>query len=583
MEFAAKVKITNRVYQKEYDDTNSTPFKDLEKEFKEEMGQIYKNVDGYRDVKIVSVINGSIDVNFTIIMEINMPNNVSAIDREVGNRTKEFVKQLEHASARDCTQQPQEIFRQKHSRNQRHTSSATTATTSSGHHGHTPASSATTSSATTAHHSRNQRHHVRHHVVGHNGQHSRKQRHHIVGHHSQHSRNHHHHLTDHDYHHSHNHNHHLTGHYYHHSHNHNHHLTEKPSFSLASFYEVSETCENGGTHDGIKCLCLSNFYGPKCEFPVEDIPLEVESVPVTVEVQVKITNREFEPELENQDSEAYKNLEEEFKTQMDHVYKDVSGYESVVILRLRKGSIIVDHEVIFKAVINNNVNIIDKTVQDLTEAVQKQLTTINTTQEECKTGNSSFCFSAPPDPILGASANFSAEAACRKDIDPRYADYYYPDNSTGTLRCISDCTRSTKNTMNCNNGMCRISERGPYCKCNDVESFWYMDDRCQSRIQKSDVGFGVGLAVLIVISTVLAIFLFRARQRKSHSSFSDDAEAWYEDDEEEWRPPGGLSIVNEGAAYEECQDRSKSFQVSLDSVDTTAQMQFQKPTALTNC
>ncbi|CAI5789767.1 Hypothetical predicted protein [Podarcis lilfordi] len=345
---------------------------------------------------------------------------------------------------------------------------------------------------------------------------------------------------------------------------------------------ITETCENGGTHDGIKCLCLSNFYGPKCEFPVEDMPFEVESVPVTIEVQVKITNKEFVPELENQESEEYKNLEEEFKMQMDNVYQGVSGYQGVVILKLRKGSIIVDHEVIIKAVINNDVNIIDKTVQNLTEVVRKQLTAVNSTQEECNTGNSSFCFSASPDPILSASTNFSAEAACRKNIDPRYADYYYPDNSTGTLRCISNCTKDTKNTMNCNNGLCSLSERGPYCRCNDVESFWYMDDRCQTPIRKSDVGFGVGLAVLAVISTILAIFLLRARWRKSRSSFSDDAEAWYEEDEEEWKPSGGLTIVNEGAANEESQDRNRSFQVSLDSVDTTTQMQFQKPTALTN-
>nr|XP_034990984.1 mucin-3B-like [Zootoca vivipara] len=307
-----------------------------------------------------------------------------------------------------------------------------------------------------------------------------------------------------------------------------------------------------------------------------------ESVPVTIEVQVKIANREFDPELENEASEAYKSLEEEFKMQMDNVYQGVSGYQGVVILRLRKGSIIVDHEVIIEAVINNNVNIIDNTIQNLTKAVQKQLTTLNSTQEECKTGNSSFCFSVPPDPILSTSTNFSAEAACRKNIDARYADYYYPDNSTGTLRCISNCTTGTKNTMNCNYGFCSISERGPYCKCNDGESFWYMDDRCQTRIQKSDVGFGVGLAVLIVISTVLAIFLLRARRRKSRSSFSDDAEAWYEADEEEWKPSGGLSIMNEGAVSEESQDRSKGFQVSLDSVDMT-QMQFQKPTTRTNC
>ncbi|XP_061444941.1 mucin-3A-like isoform X2 [Rhineura floridana] len=350
-----------------------------------------------------------------------------------------------------------------------------------------------------------------------------------------------------------------------------------------------EKCENGGTHDGIKCLCLSLFYGPKCEFPVEELEPVLETVPVTVEVQVRITSKKYKEELQNKSSEEYKTLEKTFTDEMNSVYENVAGYRGVVILNLRNGSIIVDHEVIIEAMINNNVNNIEAVVQNLTETVREQLVIMNSTMNNC-TNSSTICFSAPTNPILNTTTHFSAEEFCRKIIHPKYVAYYYPDTTTGTLRCISNCTKDTLSSINCNHGVCRISERGPQCNCDDIETFWYVDNHCQTRFQKGYVGFGLALAVLLVASAILAIFLIRAKRRKSGASWSDDAELWYGEDEEEWHPSKGLSFKNEGTASRDSkdtlhhkqgsQDRSKTFQLSLDSVDTSLQLQFQKPTTV---
>uniref|UniRef100_R4GAP0 SEA domain-containing protein n=1 Tax=Anolis carolinensis TaxID=28377 RepID=R4GAP0_ANOCA len=309
-------------------------------------------------------------------------------------------------------------------------------------------------------------------------------------------------------------------------------------------------CLNGGSHDGTKCICRDNlFYGPKCEFPVEDIPLKVETVPVTVEANVKITNKNLTSALKNKSSEEYKILEKDFKKEMNFFYKDVPGYRDVEILNLMSGSIIVNHKVIIEAIINNNINNIDEVLQTVTEAVWQSAVAINSSQENCTRDNATFCFSAKPEDFGNAATNFSAEELCKATIGHQYSAYYYANTTTGILQCMSNCSKDSSFAINCYYGVCQLSESGPQCNCNDMDAFWYTSSHCQTRIQKKDFGLAFALAAVVLISTILAIFLFRAKRRKSASTSESDKDAiWCEDDEEAtWVPPGGISIINEAA------------------------------------
>ncbi|CAI5789766.1 Hypothetical predicted protein [Podarcis lilfordi] len=340
-------------------------------------------------------------------------------------------------------------------------------------------------------------------------------------------------------------------------------------------------CENGGTYDGVKCLCLDNlFYGPRCEFAADEIDSATLNVPVEFAAKVKITNRGYLKEYDDTNSEEFKTLEADFKKEMRQIYKNVDGYRDVVILSVNNGSIDVNFTIIMEINMPNNVSAIDREIVNRTQELVKQLEHVNA--RNCSQQDKDYCFRVLESPAL--VRNFSAEDYCKKIVKPQYAAYYYADMSTGTLRCITNCTKGTKISWNCHYGECRLRETGPECLCSDMDKFWYTGDFCETRFQKSEVGLGIGLAILFVTSAVLAFFLFRAMRKKSKESFLDGEELWYvEDEEEEWKPSKGLSIVNKAAYEDGLEDRKQVFRPTLDAVDTEMQLQFQKPEITTQC
>ncbi|RMC22644.1 hypothetical protein DUI87_00339 [Hirundo rustica rustica] len=51
--------------------------------------------------------------------------------------------------------------------------------------------------------------------------------------------------------------------------------------------------------------------------------------------------------------------------------------------------------------------------------------------------------------------------------------------------------------------------------CDETHLYWYQDDRCVSRVSKLAVGLGLAVAVLVIVVAVLSIFLIRARRSES--------------------------------------------------------------------
>ncbi|XP_058038679.1 mucin-3B-like [Ahaetulla prasina] len=204
---------------------------------------------------------------------------------------------------------------------------------------------------------------------------------------------------------------------------------------------TSQICQNGGTYDGIKCLCNEDFfYGPKCEFFLDAILLPELYVTITVEAQVRVTNREFKKSLEDLSSNYYREIQAQFKKQMRRVYGAVPGYHDVEILRMRNGSIILDHKVISQVVIENNEEMIQHIMEVITEAVKYSLKDLHT-EGEC----------------------IEPSDSCKNISGVKYADYYYPHKMNGIVRCVSRCVSDTPYSLNCFNGVCRLSEIGPHC------------------------------------------------------------------------------------------------------------------------
>ncbi|XP_034612935.1 mucin-3B-like [Trachemys scripta elegans] len=337
----------------------------------------------------------------------------------------------------------------------------------------------------------------------------------------------------------------------------------------------NSNCKNGGTWSNGGCLCPSSFQGPECQYASEVIEVKAE-VNVTLDVKLQITNHEFMPELADNTTQQYKTFTSNFKQQMKLVYSNVLGYKDVEILKLTQGSVVVDHIVILALPVTEELN---TNFEKVAGQLKTQIETAAENQN-CD-GSSSMCLNASSAEVSkGTMPVFNVTEYCQKAAPEGYGQFYFPNLTKSGLSCISNCTKSTPGFINCNYGQCQLTKAGPQCICSEQELYWYPTERCTTRVSKLGVGLGMAIAVLVIVSAVLGAFLFRAKRTKIQFSLhldDDSVEKWYENDYSEWNTAGSFCIRNEGADSDKGSDGTGSFKVNMESVDTSLPVHIQRP------
>ncbi|XP_049761014.1 mucin-12-like [Elephas maximus indicus] len=297
--------------------------------------------------------------------------------------------------------------------------------------------------------------------------------------------------------------------------------TTTPGFlgDHCEFYPSTGLCENGGTWDGLKCICQPGFFGYQCQSLLHSISIDIpEIINATVGVLLKVTYRNFTKDLENASSEAYQNFTKLFKERMDEVYKDLLGYGGVIIRKLLNGSIVVEHDVILQA--NYTLDFQD-VFKNLTKIVKAKITdeTKNPLEDIDKCQDTALCYNEEDTVVAEvAKLNFDPQEQCVKNAAKDFAQFYYVDELKEKLVCVTKCTAGTKTQLNCNKGTCQLDKSGPHCLCPTTNTHWYWGQTCQWSTSKSLVYGSVGAVAVILVVTVVALSIFLGQfWRKLHS------------------------------------------------------------------
>ena len=56
-----------------------------------------------------------------------------------------------------------------------------------------------------------------------------------------------------------------------------------------------------------------------------------------------------------------------------------------------------------------------------------------------------------------------SSALCQQRVPVGYQDYYYAQNMSNAIRCVTNCTANTPGTIDCHHGECRVTRAGPQC------------------------------------------------------------------------------------------------------------------------
>ncbi|XP_055417862.1 mucin-12-like [Bubalus kerabau] len=355
---------------------------------------------------------------------------------------------------------------------------------------------------------------------------------------------------------------------------------------LKAFLGSTGQCHNGGTWNGKECICAQGYSGYQCKFLTEYFFIETpQKINATVDLKVKVTNRNFTDDLKNKSSAAYKNFVQVFKRQMDKVYRgnNFPQYRGVNVKRLLPGSIMVEHEVIMEA---NYTSGYLELFENLTKIVRAKIMNetgqLHGNSEDCK-NLSLLCYDETATSVDPVKVNFDPQEQCTKNAAKEFAQFYYMDELDGKLACVTKCTPGTKSEMDCHHGRCELQQSGPRCLCLNSDTHWYSGETCESSTSKSMVYGIVGavVALLVVLVVVLIVLLSRS-QRKLHSRQEYDGSR-------EWQDAGYPGSF-ENTSLWEGQDLKgdtfgleniyRNFQPSLQSVDPTTELHIQRPSVV---
>ncbi|KAI4551753.1 hypothetical protein MJT46_018005 [Ovis ammon polii x Ovis aries] len=335
-------------------------------------------------------------------------------------------------------------------------------------------------------------------------------------------------------------------------------------------------CYNNATWNGKECVCAQGYFGYQCKDVREYFFIETpQKINATIDLRVKVTNRNFTDDLNDKSSDAYKNFVQVFKSQMDKVYRgnNFPQYRGVNVIRLLPGSIVVEHEVIMEANYTSGyLELFENLTKIVKAKIMNETTQLHGNSKDCK-NLSLLCYDETATIVNPVKVGFDPQEQCTKNSPKEFSQFYYIEELDGKLACVTKCTPGTKSEMDCHHGTCQLQQSGPRCLCLNSDTHWYSGETCESSTSKSMVYGIVGaVGALLVVLVVVLIFLLGRSQRKLHRQEYDMSREWQDADY-----PGSFenTSVWEGEDLKGdtfgLENIYRNFQPSLGSVDPTTE------------
>ncbi|XP_077117870.1 uncharacterized protein LOC143774308 [Ranitomeya variabilis] len=339
-------------------------------------------------------------------------------------------------------------------------------------------------------------------------------------------------------------------------------------------------CHNGGFYDGIKCICLENFYGALCEHIIDRVRIG-RSVTTTIGGFLRFIHLDFQNNLKDSKSDEYKKFDTDFKKDMKVVYKDVPGYQGVQILSISSGSVVVDYNIIIEIVYKSNISV-SQQYKDAIKDVKEALSKIVCSNPDVPNRN---CISDEFN-VTETDNLESEEELCFSKVPNGFQEFFNSVVDETGLVCVSQCDPMSWKYTNCQDGSCQIlNNTGPHCLCPRTDLYIYTSPNCNGRMLKSGVygGIGAAIGVLLIIICVALVFVTRKEKDKKWDLFAnDDKINWFDNMEED----GHVGITNLGSDIDnEDQDSAKNsfsskkekFKPNMESIDSTFEFKIERP------
>ncbi|XP_017282551.1 mucin-3A isoform X3 [Kryptolebias marmoratus] len=305
-------------------------------------------------------------------------------------------------------------------------------------------------------------------------------------------------------------------------------------------------CQNGGTYDGSICICPSGISGNLCQ----DFAFTPETFNQSVVVAVVI-DEEYKDKYDNTNSTEYKEFVKKFTDNMNKYYseKKIPNFQEVVVTNVSRASstvrlsleartiytrtggkgVSVAHDVVLKIVNSNSGNAYNSSLENIKTAVNGLV--------DCK----DCVYNVKETPNVDRT-ELDMDSVCKNNMkDSGIVEYYRGVKDNDKMICVTQCDEKYKvhgDVKRCKNkGSCKVfSGLGPTCRCQNVDSNWYIGSDCSMPIQKTAffAGLSVTLAVLFVMIGALMAntFISKHKQTKKKDMKKKQVNEWLDEDYE---------------------------------------------------
>ncbi|XP_023804785.1 mucin-17 isoform X14 [Oryzias latipes] len=313
---------------------------------------------------------------------------------------------------------------------------------------------------------------------------------------------------------------------------------------------IPTVCQNGGTLDGVTCICLPQFSGSKCEI----------FVPVTTPVTIKrpvvvnmMLNERFNDKYLNNQSQEYKDFVGNFKKKMTTYYESkIKETFEVVVTKVSPGKPLGKLTVntvkkrsleVMATTENLSVNVIHEVILDIPNTAEQA--EYNNAFEEIKNATEELAHCVN-DCILDVSdttveqAGVDLTRSCNGTI-------YEAILEESKVICVTACNEKHSNPKICySGGECKVLTEA-VCECKNTDTVWYLNDNCSQPLHRIGLIAGLSAAFVVLLASVAALVAFSVLNKRKQIKVKDQKKKQvnlYMEEEVEWPRPNSTGGSN---------------------------------------
>ncbi|XP_044138736.1 mucin-3B-like [Bufo gargarizans] len=142
--------------------------------------------------------------------------------------------------------------------------------------------------------------------------------------------------------------------------------------------------------------------------------------------------------------------------------------------------------------------------------------------------------------------------------------------------CVTNCSLESPHVIDCNNGQCLVSNKGPNCYCASSSQFWYTGDQCQVAVSKPGIYGSVAsiLTLLLIIIFLLAFSLYRRQRNRDNQNLIDPERNYQEDD---WDFTVQDTVIVNASCVLETSSESDAASITLPTLGSPFRSQSSRP------